>query len=278
MATSFFQSISNALTGAGKSSPAPASADGNSRNTSGSQVFDHIGNPVNGSENTPSNPVVSNPTPVVPSSTPEPASVEDLLFAPPASAEPPPAGNKESSTDNQSAKQGGEQEIAPGLTAAQLVKNLGSVNFLAAVPAETVQSALGGDVQAFNQVISSAAQLSAALAVQQAITASNSILDTRFKDFDSSLASKIGESRYSEILADPKFSNPFIRPLAENLINKLRERDPSITPDQIKQTLPNLIQYAMSKSDFNQTAPASSPTPTGQNKNVPREVNFDELF
>lgn len=222
--------------------------------------------------NTPSAPVgPPSPAPAPDSNSPgtqgqeKSPSLEELLFAPaPApSTTPTPTPPQEPSTEN---------ELAPGLTSKQLVQNLQSVNFLGTIPKETLTAALGGDEAAFSSVISSVAQLSAAIAVQQSLTANKAALDKRFSELDGTLTSKIGESKYADILADPKFSNPFVRPLAESLVSRLRERDPSVTPDQIRQVLPSLIEYAMKQS------PTSvSPSPITKPKQAV-EINIDELF
>ena len=290
MATSFLQSITNALGGSAKGTTPPQGQSNEGSQSADSQVYDSAGNPVQTkagnqsgtSGNLPSSgPAFSNVDPAAVNQNQNQAqnqSIEDLLFAAPAEGTTKvPAQVQQPANQNQQQ----EAELAPGLTARQLIQNLGNVNFMGAIPQETVQAALGGDANAFQQVISSVAQLSSALAVQQSIAASKSLMDSKFSEFDSSLNSRIGESKYSDILTDPRFSNPFIKPMAENLITKLRERDPSITPDQIKQTLPNLIQYAMSKASLGQQDQPNQgiqSTPGTKTQQVPKEINYDELF
>lgn len=283
MATSILQSIGRAITG----TSAPASAQESSESGQNTQtvqtVYDNAGNPIEAKAE-------SRESGAQPQSQPEPT-IEELLFSEENQnqSQNQPQNQAQNQPQNQSQNQAQSKELselAPGLSTQQLLQKLGEVNYLQTIPEETLSSALGGDTKAFGQVLSTVAQLSAAIAVHQSVTANNSILDSRLKEFDSTLTNKIGDSRYSEILSDPKFSNPFIRPLAENLIGRLRARDPSITPDQIKSTLPQLIEYSMKQfnqsNQSNQSAQSnqsSQSLPKSNNPRVrPTEVNLDEIF
>lgn len=286
----FLSTITAAL-GGGSSNPTPNGptntngSNGTPANSGGAttQTFDNAGNPVGPSGDNNGNPnpsSVGSPNP----GTNSPAnsagttpSIEELLFAPPAndqSKQPNQSNQPEDKSKNQ------PQEIVPGLTAQQLLQNLSSVNYTQTIPPELMTNALGGDVDSFNKVISTVAQLSAAIAVQQSVMANKALLDDRFKNFDTQVQSKIGEAKYQDVLADPKFSNPFVQPLAQTLMSKLRERDPSITPDQIRSTLPQLIEYSMKQfQSGNQNQPnQNQPTRSNNPRIQPREVNFEELF
>lgn len=287
----FLSSITAAL-GGGSSNPTPNGptntngSNGTPANSSGAttQTFDNAGNPVGptGDNNGNPNPnSVGSPGSGTNSSaagagtTP---SIEELLFAPPAdqTKKDQPTTENETTPANKNAP----AEIVPGLTAQQLLQNLGSVNYTQTIPPELMTNALGGDVESFNKVISTVAQLSAAIAVQQSVMANKALLDDRFKNFDTQVSSKIGEAKYQDVLADPKFSNPFVQPLAQTLMAKLRERDPSITPDQIRSTLPQLIEYSMKQfQSGNQNPSNQNPSNRSNNPRIqPREVNFEELF
>lgn len=262
---SWFQNLTSALSSGGSSNtPAP-----------GTQSFGADGAPIQTNEVAPAPAPAGNQGTSNTTSAPASASIEDLLFSPaqePNNSAPAPAATP--APNNQAP---GDVELAPGLTSKQLIGNLQSVNFLGTIPKETLTAALGGDETAFSQVISNVAQLSAAIAVQQSLTANKAALDKRFADLDGTLNSKIGESKYADVLNDPKFSNPFVKPLAENLVGRLRARDASITPDQIKQVLPSLIEHAMKQMSQNNSSPASQPNKqSGTSK--PTEVNIDELF
>lgn len=287
----FLSSITAALSG-GSSNPTPNGptntngSNGTPANSGGAttQTFDNAGNPVGptGDNNGNPNPSsVGSPNSGTNSSTAGAGttpSIEELLFAPPADQtkkDQPTPENKTTPTDKNA-----PAEIVPGLTAQQLLQNLGSVNYTQTIPPELMTSALGGDVESFNKVISTVAQLSAAIAVQQSVMANKALLDDRFKNFDTQVSSKIGEAKYQDVLADPKFSNPFVQPLAQTLMAKLRERDPSITPDQIRSTLPQLIEYSMKQFQSGNQNPSNQNPPNRSNnpRIQPREVNFEELF
>lgn len=272
-----FQSISNALSGSNSSTNSGGSSN-SSGAASSATVFDNAGNEITpssqqGNTNTPSPPSLGGNGDVSPASSGV-QNIEDLLFgeppAPKATAVPNEPDNKQT-PENKDTK-----ELVPGLTAQQLIQNLSSVNFMGAIPEDTVTAALGGDTKAFSSIITTVAQLSAAIAVKQSVDASRSLLDSRFTEFDSNLNNKIGESKYQDVLADPRFSNPFVKPLATELMTKLRQRDPSITPDQIKQTLPKLIEYSMKNFTTVSTTQQNQNVRPGQS--VPTEVKFDELF
>lgn len=277
---SWLQSLTGALGGSSNTgaSQGPTNQGGNSNGGTVPTTFDNTGNPVSaGSANrspasdssgqskgeSQNNSGTNQKTP----------SVEELLFSAP---EP-----KQSNQSNQQAEakpqNPNEIELAPGLTSARLVQNLQGVNFMGTIPKETLQNAMSGDAEAFGSVLSSVAQMSAAIAIQQSLSANKASLDARFIEYDTKVKSTIGETKYSDILADPKFGSPFVKPLAENLISRLRERDPAITPDQIKQVLPNLIQHAMSQYSANSTI-SSTPTSQGNQRVQAKEVNIDELF
>lgn len=280
---SWFQSLTGALSG---NSQASNSSNATNGGTSGGDssvptTFDASGNPVGDSGSSAGNSAGANSSPA-PAPAPASKTVEELLFAPaPAPANSPaPAPNQGDSKGNQKQT---VNELAPGLTSQQLIQNLQSVNFMGAVPPEILQSALSGDQTAFGQVMSSVAQMSAAIAVQQSIVAANAAMEKRFTEFDGNLTSKIGESKFADVLADPKFSNPFVRPLAENLMNRLRANDSSITPDQIKQVLPRLIEHAMKQfptggEQGNNNSQVAALMQGNGGRTVPTEVKFDELF
>lgn len=280
---SWLQSLTGALGGSSNpgASQGPTNQGGNSNGGTVPTTFDNTGNPVSaGNSNRSPSPDSSGQGKGEPQnsggSSQKTPTVEELLFS-----APEPKQSNQSNQSNQQAEpkpqNPNEIELAPGLTSARLVQNLQGVNFMGTIPKETLQSAMSGDAEAFGSVLSSVAQMSAAIAIQQSLSANKASLDARFTEYDTKVKSTIGETKYSDILADPKFGSPFVKPLAENLISRLRERDPAITPDQIKQVLPNLIQHAMSQYSANSTI-SSTPTSQGNQRVQAKEVNIDELF
>lgn len=260
------------------------SGESGSKGNGGTEIYGNNGAPISdtqqGAPNTPGN---FNSAPsggrTDPNSNQSSPSLEQLLFA------EPPADNNNQQGEQQKTQNNQQSdylntEIAPGLTPQKLINNLNSVNFLQAVPSEVLEKALSGDADAFRQTLSSVAQLSAMVAIQQSLTSSRGQIDQRFQDVDSRVESRIGEARYNDVLADPRFSDPFIKPLATDLVSRLRKQDPKITPEQIKEALPKLIDHAVKRMTGGQESGTGN-----QNNQAGRQiqrpvtdVNYDNVF
>lgn len=274
------------------SNPSDSGESGSTGNV-GTEIYGNDGAPISenqqGATNTPGN---FNSAPsggrTNSNSNQQSPSLEQLLFA-----EPPADTNNQNNQNNQQPNQKPQNpqqgeylntEIAPGLTPQKLINNLNSVNFLQAVPSEVFEKALAGDAEAFRQTLSSVAQLSALVAIQQSLTSSRGQIDQRFQDVDSRVESRIGEARYNDVLADPRFSDPFIKPLATDLVSRLRKQDPKITPEQIKEALPKLIDHAVKRMTSGQE-PSNQSGTGNQNNQAGRQiqrpvtdVNYDNVF
>lgn len=203
----------------------------------------------------------------------EPVDIETILFSEPENQNQTQPNNP---NQNQNPNNPPEVEIAPGFTQAQLINNIKSVNFANAIPVELVTQALGGDAQAFAQAMNNIAQISAAIAVQQSTAISKSLLDKQKGEWESSFSSKFSDNQFSAITADPKYSNPFIKPMVENIVNQMRKRDSSITPEQVKMALPKLLEHAIKSVNIG-NAP-SNPQPNNPRPQQNNAVSYDDLF
>lgn len=273
---SWFNNLTSAL--GGSSSPAPAAT--NSTGNAGASVvsYGNDGKPTTNSTES------SAPAGTTTNSSPAP-SVVDLLFSPAPAPAPtntptnPPAPAPAPATNQQG---GNDVEIGPGLTAGALMQRLGSVNFAQAVPQEIMTKALSGDVTSFSQILNSVAQMAAGIAVQQSSMVSTGLLDQRFSGMDSLVNNKVAETNFNAVLTDPKFSDPFIQPMAKDFLQRMRERDPSMTADQAKPALEKLINHALSNYSRNFTQPtqptSQSAFPGDTTFPQPTQVKYDELF
>lgn len=204
-------------------------------------------------------------------------SIEDLLFSEPES-------QPQNQNQNQTPDPNAPAEIAPGLTPETLINNLKAVNLAQTLPSETLQAALSGDTTAFSQIINQVAQLSAAVAIQQSTGIAKSLIDKSKSDWESSLPSKLNDNQFSSITSKAEYSNPFVRPMVENIISQMRKRDPSITPQQVESALPRLLQHALNtaSSNLNQNQPNQPNQPSQPNQNLfrtaPEAINYDDLF
>ena len=264
------------------------SSESGSQGNGGTEIYGNNGAPISdtqqGAPNTPGN---FNSAPsggrTDPNSNQSSLSLEQLLFAEPPADQNNQQGEQQKPQNNQQ-NDYLSTEIAPGLTPQKLINNLNSVNFLQAVPSDVMEKALAGDAEAFRQTLSSVAQLSAMVAIQQSLTSSRGQIDQRFQDVDSRVESRIGEARYNDVLADPRFSDPFIKPLATDLVSRLRKQDPKITPEQIKEALPKLIDHAVKRMTSGQE-PSNQLGTSNQNNQAGRQiqrpvtdVNYDNVF
>lgn len=190
------------------------------------------------------------------------------LYAPLDSVRP---GDQNSGQNNQNQNQNPapadpqSKELAPGFTAKDLVTKLQGVQFSQSVPAETIQQALGGDVNAFSAVLNQVAQLAAAIAVQQSSELSTSLLDSRLKEFDSRIDSRFSVNSFRQILNDKKYSNPVIQPMVKDIMARIIQKEPNITPDQMREALPLVLQRAIASIQ-----PADQGNNSGSNNPSPR--------
>lgn len=268
----WFTNLSSALGGSGNSQPSSTPSGGESTKTT---VFNNTGEQVQANPA----PTPQSNTPAAPAPAPAP-SIESLLFDPVPATNTPAAQQPNQQQQNQQPNSPTEVEIVPGTTATQLMQKLGSVNFAQNIPPEMMQKALSGDQQAFSQILNGVAQLAAGIAVQQSTVFTNGLIDNRFNNVDSLVSTKVNDSGFNAVLADPQFSNPFIQPLAADFVKRMRERDPTITPEQVRTALPKLIQHSM--QSFQGTNPQNQqqqqPRQQVRQSGTPTELNYDELF
>lgn len=212
------------------------------------------------------------------SNSPQTQSLESLLFDPidPAPEGRPDTSNSPKNPNNQTNQpDSGPSEIAPGFTPENLLATLRAVPYENAVPAELLESALGGDAKSMHQVLANVAQLSSAVAIQQSLQMFKAQMDQRFQEYDSTLDTKVTGNEFNKILSDPQFSNPYIQPLAKDLISRIRERDPKASPQQVKELLPKLIEHAMKSS---QPSFQNNSTQGEGVRSIPNSQSFDNLF
>lgn len=267
---SFLESIRGAVSAKASQAPAqqgPAQQGGQSQ----VQVFDN-----SGKLKTENHAAAPPPSPS-PAPAPTPQSIEEL-FAAPAPA-PAPAQNQ-SATPAPAPAPNAPVELAPGFTQQNLLDNIRNVNIAPMLNQEVVTAALGGDAQAFMQLLNTSTQLGAALAIKQSLDLSKSTLDARLKDYGTEVDSRVKDAQYSEIYSDPRFSSPLLRPMVENLVTKIRQKDPNASVSQIKETLPSLIQYTvnnlnLAEDQISQTRNAGT---TKITEKAPASVNLDEFW
>lgn len=214
-----------------------------------------------------------------PAPTPTPQSLEELFAAP----TPAPAQNENQNQPGAPAPAPAPNapvELAPGFTQQNLLDNIRNVNIAPMLNQEVVTAALGGDAQAFMQLLNTSTQLGAALAIKQSLDLSKSTLDARLKDYGTEVDSRVKDAQYNEIYSDPRFSSPLLRPMVENLVTKIRQKDPNASVSQIKETLPSLIQYTvnnlnLAEDQISQTRNAGT---TKITEKAPASVNLDEFW
>lgn len=214
--------------------------------------------------------------------------IETLLFSEQSTNQSQNNQNQNQNQNQSQNNQSSEPEIAPGLTSRQLLSNLQAINFGQVIPQESIQAALGGDAQAFSGILNQVAQLSAAIAIQQSSQISNRLLEKQKGEWDQQFNSKFTDGQFSQILADPKYANPFVQPMVKNIVDQMRKRDPNITAEQVKTTLPKLLEHAI-KSIGGQGNQMNSMTgemfndsnfqqPQNVRQQQNKSVNYDDIF
>ena len=290
----WFANLSSAL-GGQKSQPSSGTQNQsqtqnqNSNQSQGTSVtYDNQGNPVN--QNQSQNQDQSQNQNQSQNNQNQAPDIEALLFS-----DQPTNQNQNNQNQNQNRNQNqsqnnqsSEPEIAPGLTPKQLISNLQAINFGQVIPQESIQAALSGDAQAFSGILNQVAQLSAAIAIQQSSQISNRLLEKQKGEWDQQFNSKFTDGQFSQILADPKYANPFVQPMVKNIVDQMRKRDPNITAEQVKTTLPKLLEHAI-KSIGGQGNQMNSMTgemfndsnfqqPQNVRQQQNKSVNYDDIF
>ena len=206
-----------------------------------------------------------------PTPTPEP-SLEDIFFKAHEPKNQDPNPNPTPTAPGTPAP----VELAPGYTAQNLLDQVRQINMASLLPEEQMQKALSGDTQALIGLLNTSTQMATALAVKQALELSKKSTEASLEAFTPKIGAQVKNAQFEAIYTDPRFSSPFLRPMVENLVSKIRERDPSATPDQIKETLPALIQHSMNSFNLADDSIKSRGTSSGAKKVA--EVNLDEFW
>lgn len=266
---SFLDTIKAAVSG-GSSNPTPSGPT-----PAPVEVYNNSGTIVDPNQGHPSNQQQSQQTQQP--SDPE-LSLEDIFFKAPENNQNNQSNQTQQQGQNQNQQQQQEApvELAPGYTAQNLLEQVRQINMTTLLPEEQVQKALSGDSQALIGLINTSTQMSVALAVKQALELSQKSTKASLDAFTPTISSQVKNAQFESIYTDPRFSSPFLKPMVENLVSKIRERDPSATPEQIKETLPALIQHSM--NSFNLADDSIKNRGTSQGARKQAEVNLDEFW
>jgi hypothetical protein len=151
-------------------------------------------------------------------------------------------------------------------------QQISTANFASGIPAETIQKAVSGDVNAFSEAINlaareafaAAAQLSHGLVEHGSRTAAerlNGTLDSRIRNFQIKTQNTNHEA----------LSHPAVAPMLNAVKMQLATSNPQLTPEQVQQ---QAEAYFTQVADV-LTAPKKAAT---QAANTPKEMDFSSYL
>ena len=105
-----------------------------------------------------------------------------------------------------------------------------------------VTSALQGDAQAFNSVISNAVQLAYIASVQQATAIAKNAVAQQLAQFDSGLEGKFANWQTSDkVMADPRMADPAIATMVNSMLPTIKQANPGATPAAITSIVSSML-------------------------------------
>lgn len=155
----------------------------------------------------------------------------------------------------------------------QLQAKVSGVNFLATVPAETITAALGGDVQAFSNVLNTAVQQALLQSVRVSGTMLNSSMRSRTQEILSAMPTHVQQAlNVNQIRQDnPVFNHPAARQLLGVLEQNLSTQHPGISPTEASQVAQRFLQ------DFAAEV-AGKPAASSPSSQTPGAIDWSKQF
>lgn len=155
----------------------------------------------------------------------------------------------------------------------QLQAKVSGVNFLAAVPAETITAALGGDVKAFSNVLNTAVQQALLQSVRVSGTMLNSSMRSRTQEILSAMPTHVQQAlNVNQIRQDnPVFNHPAARQLLGVLEQNLSTQHPGISPTEASQVAQRFLQ------DFAAEV-AGKPAASSPSSQTPGAIDWSKQF
>lgn len=168
-----------------------------------------------------------------------------------------------------------QADVVPmGAEQMQLLQNkVSGVNFLASVPAETISAALGGDVQAFSNVLNTAVQQALLQSVRVNGTMLNSSMRNRTQEILAAMPTHVQQAlNVNQIRQDnPVFNHPAARQLLGALEQNLSTQHPGISPTEASQVAQRFLQ------DFAAEV-AGKPTVANTASQAPGSIDWSKQF
>jgi hypothetical protein len=150
--------------------------------------------------------------------------------------------SKEVLTAQQQAQQNQNQNIFGALTPEQIQQHVSKTNFTQSIDPAKMQAAMGGDVNAFQEVLNSALQAGMAAQIQMTqgmvehgVKTGNDrlsgTLDSRFKDF----------SVRSQTAKNPALEHPLAQQFLSGIKKQLMQAQPNMSPQQVQEQAEQML-------------------------------------
>ena len=150
-----------------------------------------------------------------------------------------------------------------------ILDNASGIDFAAAITDDEAIAALGGDAKAFKAALNKAAAMGSAVSLRQNAHMIDAAVKKALSQYKTEVQSTIKDSSVETVIfSDSRFNSASVRPVAESIVRRIMEKDPTATPEKIKTALPKLIQ-AMSER-MNPEDP--------KKKDQTKATNFDSFF
>jgi hypothetical protein len=252
---SVFDSLLNTFKSPPTSNTAsPGSGQGNSLDSSGQNVG---GGTIPNNRNTPNTGSNSGtPTPA-----PPPKNATDILddiFKP----DEPKVG-----ADGKPVKAEGPKPLIE-LDNKTIFDNASKIDFSAAITDDEVTAARD-DPKAFRAMLNKVGAMGSAISLKQNATMIEDAVERRLAAYKDEVKSTISDSSVESIIfSDSRFNSPSTKPMVSAIVRRIMEKDPTATPQKIKDALPQLMNAMAQRMQPEDTKKKETNTPT----------NFESFF
>jgi hypothetical protein len=149
-----------------------------------------------------------------------------------------------------------------------IFENASKIDFSAAITDDEVTAAQS-DPKLFRAMLNKVGAMGSAVSLRQSASMIEDAVNRRLEGYKTEVQSTIKDSNVeSVIFSDSRFNSPAIKPMVSSIVKRIMEKDPTATPQKIKDALPQLMAALANKMQ---------PTDTKSKKET-GPVNFDALW
>jgi hypothetical protein len=122
-----------------------------------------------------------------------------------------------------------------------IFENASKIDFAAAITDDEITSAQN-DPKVFRAMLNKVGAMGSAVSLKQNAAMLEEAVNRRLETYKDEVKSTISDSSVeSTIFSDPRFNSPATKPMISAIVKRIMEKDPTATPQKIKDALPQLM-------------------------------------